>query len=83
MTDLIDRLEYKSQHRNLSEYKTPKTIPDLWHVAMFLEEQSKHKRGADKKQLELYAAMVLDCWHMMHDARRYIDQTSPVTEQAA
>jgi len=40
-------------------------VPDLWHIAMWLE--SNDMSGSSKK--------VLDCWHLAHDMKTHIQES--------
>jgi hypothetical protein len=39
-------------------------VPDLWHIAMWLENNGNS--GSSKK--------VLDCWHLAHDMKKHIQE---------
>ena len=44
-------------------------IPDLWHIAMWLQEESKTQ---DNKALAISADKILETWHLAHDLKRHI-----------
>ena len=41
-------------------------VPDLWHIAMYLEENGLS--GSSK--------LVLDAWHLAHDMRLHIQEAA-------
>jgi hypothetical protein len=46
-------------------------IPDLWHVAMFFNDQAeKHANDHDSpfacNRMKMFEQMVLECWHLAH-----------------
>ena len=43
-------------------------IPDLWHIAMWLQGHSSHQAIImDADERARYGRMVLDCWSLCHE----------------
>lgn len=48
-------------------------IPDLWHIADFVEDEAV-KLG--NKALKIQADKIRECWHLAHDLKRHILEES-------
>ena len=43
------------------------TIPDLWHLGMWLKDSSTHRLIImDGDERARWGQLVLDCWHLAH-----------------
>jgi hypothetical protein len=60
-SDLITRARGGTEERQVEAKMIE--VPDLWHIAMWLEHHDRHPNDA---------AAVLECWHLAHDLLKHI-----------
>jgi len=53
------------------------TVPDLWHVAMFLKDYAK--TTPNPLMLQKAADEILETWHLAHDLLRHIKEEGKAT----
>jgi len=51
------------------------TIPDLWHIAMWLQDEAKQRGLPLKLSLKRNAEMILETWNLAHDLKRHIEES--------
>ena len=54
-------------------------IPDLWHIANWIEGEAIKRRNAGESDLglDLHAKAILDTWHLAHDLKTHILESKP------
>ena len=53
----------------------PGEIPDLWHLAMWLQGHSSHQGVImDGDERARWGRMLLDCWHLCHELFRTLQE---------